>query len=143
MKENTIYGYKLASIGKRLIASLIEAIIFLLPQMLIYYMLGISDYWSRDFELSDIIHSAFSGILVGIIFYPIYSGNLGHRIFNLKVISSENGEDFKKPKNGAIRELLKNVLSFLIIPVIWILWDDKNQNLYDKISKTYVVRRND
>jgi uncharacterized RDD family membrane protein YckC len=59
----------------------------------------------------------------------------------LKVISSETGDDYKKASDGAIRELLKGVLSFFLIPIIWILWDDKNQNLYDKLTKTYVVEK--
>jgi hypothetical protein len=41
-----------------------------------------------------------------------------------------------------MRELLKYVLTFLVIPVIWILWDEKNQNLYDKMTKTLVVEKN-
>ena len=62
-------------------------------------------------------------------------------MFGLKVISSESGNDFKKASDGGIRELLKGVFSFFIIPIIWILWDDKNQNLYDKLTKTYVVEK--
>ena len=53
--------------------------------------------------------------------YPIFTGNLGHRIFNIKVISEETGEDYKAPEKVAIREGLKHVLGFLLIPSIWIL----------------------
>jgi uncharacterized RDD family membrane protein YckC len=34
-------------------------------------------------------------------------------------------------------------LSFLVVPVIWLLFDKKKQNLYDKITKTLVVKRKD
>ncbi|MDC1265189.1 RDD family protein [Flavobacteriaceae bacterium] len=144
MNETKTHGYKLASKGKRLIASLIEGVIFILITMGIYLILGksISEYWNSDFELIEIVYSAIVGLIVGAIFYPIFIRNLGHRIFNLKVISEETGEDYKKPESGAIRECLKYVLSYLIIPIIWILWDEKNQNLYDKLTKTIVVEKN-
>lgn len=144
MNETKIHGYKLASKGKRLIAALIEGIIFILLTMGLYLILGksISDCWDSDFELIEIVYSTITGLIVGAIFYPIFIGNLGHRVFNLKVISEETGEDYKRPESGAIRECLKHVLSYLIIPIIWILWDKKNQNLYDKLTKTLVVEKN-
>ena len=96
-------------------------------------------FFIDDLEPIDVVYSVVYGIVVGAIFYPLFSGNLGYRIFNLKVISAETGEDFNKAENGAIRECLKSVLSYLIIPIIWILWDENNQNLYDKLTKTLVV----
>lgn len=144
MNDTKTHGYKLATKGKRFIASLIEGILFILLTMGFYLILGksISEYWNSDLDLIDIVFSAIAGLIVGAIFYPIFIGNLGHRIFNLKVISEETGEDYKKPESGAIRECLKYVLSYLIIPIIWILWDKKNQNLYDKLTKTLVVEKN-
>ena len=141
MTNNKLHGYTLASKGTRFIASLTEGIIYFIFMAGIYFMLGypIRDLLNSDFELSEIGYSAIAGLIVGAIFYPIFTGNLGHKIFGLKVISSETGEDYKKSTEGAMRELLKNVLSYLIIPIIWILWDEKNQNLYDKLTKTYVV----
>ena len=147
MKEEQIHGYKLASKGKRLIANITEGLIFGIIFLGIYLILGksVSEFWNDlfgDFELLDIVYSLVIGIIIGGIFYPIFIGNLGHRIFNIKVISEETGEDYKKPEKGAIREGLKHVLGILIIPHIWILWDEKNQNLYDKITKTLVVEKN-
>ncbi|WP_299052491.1 RDD family protein [uncultured Polaribacter sp.] len=144
MKETQTHGYKLASKGKRLLAALTEEIIFGILMLLIYLILGktTSEFWdalNSDLQLIDLAYSLATGILIGSIFYPLFTGNLGHKIFKLKVISEENGDDYKKPEKGAIRESLKHILSYLIIPIIWILWDDKNQNLYDKITKTLVV----
>ena len=141
MKDNKLHGYNLASKGTRFIATLTEGVIYLIIMSGIYFILGypIRELYNSDFKLSDIGYSAIFGLIVGAIFYPLFTGNLGHRIFGLKVISSETGEDYKRSAEGAIRELLKNVLGYLIIPVIWILWDEKNQNLYDKLTKTYVV----
>ena len=141
---NNTHGYELASKGKRFIASLIEGIIFILLTMGAYLILGksIYNYWHRDFDLIQVVYSAISGLMVGAIFYPWFTGNLGHKIFKLKVISSETGEDYNTAEKGAIREFLKYVLGFLLIPIIWILWDDNNQNLYDKLTKTLVVNKN-
>jgi len=141
MKDNNLYGYNLASKGTRLLANLTEGLIYFIFMAGIYFILGypVRELFDSDFELSEIGYSAIAGLIVGAIFYPIFTGNLGHKIFGLKVISSETGEDYKKSTEGAIRELLKQVLGYLIIPIIWILWDEKNQNLYDKLTKTYVV----
>ena len=121
-----------------------EGIIFFALSMGIYLILGkpINELWNSDFELADVAHSAIAGIVVGAIFYPMFIGNLGHKIFNLKVISSETGADYSRAEKGAMRECLKYVLAYLIIPIIWILWDEKNQNLYDKLTKTLVVEKN-
>ena len=141
MKDNNLYGYNLASKEKRFLAHLTEGLIYLTFMAGIYFILGypVRELFDSNFELTEIGYSAIAGLIVGAIFYPIFTGNLGHKIFRLKVISSETGEDYKKSTEGAIRELLKQVLGYLIIPVIWILWDEKNQNLYDKLTKTYVV----
>ena len=59
----------------------------------------------------------------------------------LKVISSIDGSDQNKALIGALREGLKNIFSLILIPVIWLLWDKDKQNLYDKVVKTYVVKK--
>lgn len=144
MNERNKHGYKLASKGKRFLATLVEGAIFFLLTIVIYLILGksVSEYFNRELELIDIVYSAIAGLIIGAIFYPFFIGNLGHRIFNLKVISEETGEDYDRAEKGAIRECLKYVLSYLFVPIIWIMWDEDNQNLYDKITKTLVVERN-
>ena len=144
MKETETHGYTLASKTKRFIAFLVEGIIYMLLIMVIYLILGksITEYWNSDFELIEIGYSAIMGLIIGAIFYPIFIGNLGHRIFKLKVISAETGADYNRAEKGAIRECLKYVLGYLFVPIIWIIWDHKNQNLYDKITKTLVVEKN-
>jgi uncharacterized RDD family membrane protein YckC len=59
----------------------------------------------------------------------------------LKVISAENGIIQSNAKTGAIREALKSIFSIVFIPMVWLLWDDNRQNLYDKVVKTYVVKK--
>ncbi|MFV8226109.1 RDD family protein [Christiangramia aquimixticola] len=137
------HGYELASKSDRLFASIIQSVILTLGLILIYLLINepISEIWKDDIELTDVLFAVIQAIIIGIVFYPLFSGNLGHKIFGLKVISSETGADFNKYDEGALREFFKTLLSYLFIPVIWILWDKKNQNLYDKITKTYVVKK--
>jgi uncharacterized RDD family membrane protein YckC len=141
------FGYELASKSQRLFASLVGGIIVAVVIVILVIGMGVDleSIPEEDsyFNITEILFSAFLGLLLGVIFYPLFAGNLGHRIFGIKVISSETGEDHKSPLQGALREVLKNVLSFLVVPVIWLLFDKKKQNLYDKITKTLVVKRKD
>ena len=147
--SNLVHGYKLASKGTRLLANLTEAFIFFIFCMIIFVPLIIFKIITKDFYPED--HPYFYiakpeyvtilSLIIGAVFYPIFTGNLGHRIYNLKVISCESGSDYNKAYEGAIREFLKYMLGYFVFPMIWILWDDKNQNLYDKLTKTLVVEK--
>ena len=59
----------------------------------------------------------------------------------IKVIFIESGEDQKSIFFGIYRELLKSILGYFIVPIIWLFWDKNYQNLYDKIVKTIVFYR--
>ena len=137
--EEEYFGYKLATKWERFIASLIETLILIIPILIITK----GEYLNNDSYISfyDIIINTILAVIVGGLMYPIWSGNIGHKIFGLKVISKEDGEDIKKPISGIIREFSKTILTYLIIPVMWLFWDKDRQNLYDKISKTIVVKK--
>ncbi len=143
MEKQPVYNYKVASKGKRLLAHLLEGIIYLFVTMLYYLALGssVDDYFNREVNIEDVLYSALATIVTGFVFYPIFSGNLGHKLLGLKVISSKTGEQYNIASDGAIRELLKYLGGFLIIPVVWLLWDNENQNLYDKVTETFVVEK--
>ncbi|PKA99567.1 transcriptional regulator with XRE-family HTH domain [Flavobacteriaceae bacterium MAR_2009_75] len=143
INSNLVHGFILASKGKRFLANVLENIIYAITIFIPYIVYKTPSF--KEFINGEnpigFEFAAIFGLIVGAVFYPMFTGNLGHRIFRLKVISSEDGNDYNKATEGAIRELLKGVLGFFIIPIIWILWDDKNQNLYDKLTKTYVVEK--
>lgn len=141
MENPPVYKYQIASKGKRFLAHLLEGVIYLIITLIYYKILGnsIDDYLNREISVTDVLYSALASIITGLIFYPIFSGNIGHKLLGLKVISSKSGEEFKYASDGALRELLKYLGGFLIIPVVWLLWDKENQNLYDKITETFVV----
>jgi uncharacterized RDD family membrane protein YckC len=131
------FGYKLASKQDRFFATVIETIALALPALV---------FTGDNGAIGEIIgfggQILFSAIL-GAVFYKMWSGNLGHKIMGLKVISTVDGADQNIPLTGAIREGLKNIFGIVLIPVIWLLWDEDSQNLYDKVVKTYVVKKKD
>jgi uncharacterized RDD family membrane protein YckC len=139
----TCFGYQLASRKERFLAFLTETLIILIPYI---FFVGWNDIFNvKDDSVAGYIKDAFTGAVIasflGAIFYPFWGGNLGHRIFGLKVISAKTGKDFNKPWNGALREFAKNFLVAFILPGLWLLRDAKNQNSYDQILETYVVRK--
>lgn len=132
------FGYELARRRERGFAALVESIIIAIPLLLIF---GESFLKADPYSLGSIVGWTIFSAMLGAIFYPIWSGNLGHKIMGLKVISAVDGTDLNKPMEGALREGLKSIFCYVIIPVIWLLWDDDRQNLYDKVVKTYVVKK--
>lgn len=141
------FGYELARRRERFFATLAEGIIIYIPCLMIYSAIQGSNFWNDDHDyfsiqsLKETVGWAIFATVLGAIFYPMWSGNLGHKIMGLKVISSVDGNDQNNAGSGALREALKSVLGFLVLPIIWLLWDDNRQNLYDKAVKTYVVKK--
>ncbi len=125
----------LASPTKRFWAEMINAIIFGWPILAIRQ--GSEFTWISKDDLYIIPIT----VITSAIFYPFFSGSLGHRILGIKVVSIESGEDKKSIFFGIYRELLKSILGYFIVPIIWLFWDKNYQNLYDKIVKTIVVYR--
>lgn len=141
------FGYTLARRRDRFMALLVESIIISIPIIFIYSTFFTDSLQNDDYayfsieSIQETIAWAILSAVLAAVFYPMWSGNLGHKIMGLKVISSVDGSDQNNAVNGALREALKTILSLLIFPVIWLLWDDDRQNLYDKAMKTYVVKK--
>ncbi len=129
------FGYQLARRRERFFASILESIIVWIPLTLI---IGVND---SPYDPESILGWTIASVIFGAILYPIFSGNLGHKILGLKVISIVDGTDQNKAGAGALREGLKSVFGLVLIPLIWLLWDDDRQNLYDKVVKTIVVKK--
>ncbi len=132
------FGYELARRRERFFAMIIQAIIISIPVLLLS---ADSNEEYKPYSLSSIAGGAILSAILGAIFYSIWGGNLGHKIMGLNVISADTGEIQRNAKTGAIREALKSVFSLFFIPAIWLLWDEDRQNIYDKVVKTYVVKK--
>lgn len=139
-----IKDVEIASKTRRFFAFLIDyCIIQTIYFSYMYFVENITfwNYLDKDFDAFDILTGALIALIYGSIIYPIFSGNLGHRILGLKVVNIENNSNFNKFYEGAFREFLKDFCIVLLIPNFWILFDKQNQNLYDKLFKTIVVKR--
>jgi uncharacterized RDD family membrane protein YckC len=142
------FGYKLAPIGTRFGAMFVSGIITIIPAVLVFLAITNNNY---DYPEGDIFspnsmqeNFIFIGVevLLALIFYPAFGGNMGHAMFGLQVISANDGTVQKNAGMGALREGLKGLFGFVLIPIIWLLWDENRQNLYDKVTQTYVVLKN-
>jgi uncharacterized RDD family membrane protein YckC len=134
----------IASKTSRLLAFLIDTILIqTLYLSYIYYAQNIKfwDYLEKDFDLFETLIGTLIALFYGCLIYPLFSGNLGHRIMGLKVVTLEDQSNFKEFYEGGFREFLKSICVVLILPVFWIFFDKKNQNTYDKLFKTIVVKR--
>jgi uncharacterized RDD family membrane protein YckC len=135
---------EIASKTRRLLAFLIDYSIIQSIFFSYIYLVEKTTFWDyldKDFDIFDALIGTIIALVYGCIIYPIFSGNLGHRIMGLKVVNIENSSNFNKFYEGGLREFIKDFCIILIIPNIWVLFDKKNQNIYDKIFKTIVVKR--
>jgi len=115
VSNDKYFGYELARRRERLFATTIEGIIIIVPFLLLFE----EDSIGNDiYSFSSIVFFGILAAILGAIFYPMWGGNLGHKIMGLKVISAENGEIQNNAKTGAIREALKSVFSLVFIPVV-------------------------
>lgn len=143
---NLRFGYELANWWQRLLGNLI-----MLAPTVFFFIIYIALYlFTEDTDLEDPFSNPVAevvglaivgtGILMGAVFYPLWGGNLGHKVLGLKVISSKDGTDIRHGGTGAVREVCKLLLEPFWIPCIMLLWDKNRQNLYDKMTEGYVVK---
>lgn len=130
--------FELASFGQRFGA-------YFLTKVIIIIFFFVFDSTSSDIESSnsfwlDIMYAGvFSGVFNGF-FYPFFAGNLGHKLLGIMVVSKKDNSPLNNFFLGYTREFLKEALSVLVVPVIWLFFDKEKQNLYDKIQDTIVVK---
>lgn len=138
--NNIIEDYEIASRSDRLIGYVILNVFILI----IFFALGGTE---KELELEesdgfwlDLLYSGLAGGIFFGVFYPFFSGNLGHKLMGLKVVKIVDRSPVNDIFSGFWREFLKFAFSYLVIPNLWILFDKKKQNLYDKISGTIVIK---
>jgi uncharacterized RDD family membrane protein YckC len=116
---------------------------------------GLILYLILTFIISNLLHSIFkplninftewliiTAVLINFISYKLFSGNIGHVILSMKVVKADTMEDFNNPIFGLAREFIKSILltMFFIIHAL-IIFDKRNQNVYDKFLNTIVVNK--
>ena len=139
--------HQLASKWQRFTAHLLEMILLgVIAISLVYMVDGDVDALFRDSNKSifnsfeNFYGSLLAGIL-GAILYPRFSGNIGHRLMGIKLIEIKTGAECRSSWKGFKREFVKSLFYILIIPNLWILFDHRNQNYYDRIFGIVAVRK--
>jgi uncharacterized RDD family membrane protein YckC len=158
-------GTPLASWGSRLGAYLIDALVLLVPTLILFFVLvagavGVSG-GDEDASAGAVIGALILWFIFVAAIYLLYAPLLmarhgerngqtwGKQLLNIRVIR-DSGQPFNFGA-GALREV---VLKFLgvniassIIPIIpwflnffWPLWDDQNRAIHDMVVSTHVVR---
>ena len=137
---------EIAGRGLRLLAYLIDAVIFLVIIGILGAALAVIDpenpiftaddsslsYKLLDRLISTVIYVFFSAFLEG----SSLQASLGKRILNLKVCDTEYRTiNFKTA-------LKRNAAKMIPFAVIAILFNDKNQGFHDQLADTLVVKRN-
>lgn len=144
-RRDNYFGYRLASPTQRLIAVVLESVIILIINWALLWTFDVDSsdmLLFNDNSIADIAIRIGISAFLGALYYTLWSGNLGHKIMGLKVISSKDGSDQNSAKMGTLREGLKSLLGLFVIPSLWLLWDRDNRNLYDLITNTLVVEKN-
>jgi hypothetical protein len=98
MENSTITkDVEIASKTSRLLAFLIDNLI--IQTIFFSYIYFIEDitlwnYLDKEFDLFDTLTGTLIALIYGSLIYPIFSGNIGHRIMGLKVVNIENKSNF-------------------------------------------------
>ena len=113
MNRTQTHDYKLASKGKRFLATLVETIII---TVFVYILQSFTSIKILEIGIKgEFIYYGFVAVVIGS-FYPQYLGNIGHAIFKLKVISSETGEDYNQQiAVKRVKEGIKGILNIICV----------------------------
>lgn len=139
-----MHSNKIASKSRRFFSFVIDSVIIQFAYFLYFYFvkgLTLFDYFDVELDLADTLYPILFSTIYGALVYPIFSGNLGHKITGIYVFDDVEKKQFNKFYEGAAREFLKSICTILIIPHLWILFNSKNQNIYDAFFKTIVLKR--
>lgn len=141
--RDSVTGLQLAGWGRRVVATLIDALVLLVPDLLLWALTGTIASWTYRI-LAFAIQSIY---LVWLLSLP--SGQtIGNRVAKTKVVDATTGQpltlslSLKRWGLMAIFSLSIYLLVGLILEpldALWPLWDTRRQTLHDKFAGTIVV----
>ena len=155
---------QLASWGTRLGAYIIDALVIIVPTLVVLGILGIGFLANSDDDntgffalVGGLILTVLVLVVISFLYAPLLmkregarnGQTLGKQWLGIRVVR-DNGQPFSFG-SAAVREvLLKNLavgIASSIIPLLpwflnffWPLWDDQNRALHDMASSTHVVK---
>ncbi|MFB2539242.1 MULTISPECIES: RDD family protein [unclassified Acinetobacter] len=142
--------YEFAGFGRRLLATIIDAIILAIVTAILSSILQMMGVLSPLENVENIealqaavlkqqLFSNIFGLIVTVILWMKWAGTPGKRLLKLKVLDAKTGN--KISFGQAILRYFAYILSTLplFLGFFWIIWDKQKQSFHDKIAKTVVV----
>ncbi len=142
-----------ASFGQRLGATLVDALILVVPLNILFFILAAAFSAGVD-ESTGEVDGAAAGVsillwvLISVAAFPYYilleggatGQTLGKKAVGIRVVSMQTGGPIGYGK-AFVRTLIRSFISFCIclLGYLWMLWDKEKQTWHDKISDSVVV----
>lgn len=163
-EDNESEDYILAEYQQRFFALLINLVVFIFILFIISgrSLFDETNSESSTSEFADFIISAIVWSAFNAIFYPFFSGTLGHKIMGIMIVESIKIEKFNtidmilKPNHpfeidiidrklnrffrALYREFFKIIFLSFIFPCLWIFLNKTRKCLHDYILNTTVIK---
>lgn len=127
----------------RVVASLIDTILFMIIILPILTLIYGTEYWTSDsihFGFWDVMLNYIFPAIAVILFWVYKSATPGKMALRLKIVDAETGQAV------SVGRLIGRYLGYyiatipLLIGIIWVGFDKKKQGWHDKLARTVVVR---
>lgn len=127
----------------RVVAALIDSVIFLLCAAIPLSLLYGAEYWSSSMRLHggwDLFIQYLAPAILSIWFWTRFMGTPGKLIMGLQVVDANTGEALSKPQ--ALGRYLGYYVSIvpLMLGIIWVAFDVRKQGWHDKLAGTLVIK---
>ena len=136
--------YEYAGFWVRTLAGIIDTILILIITLPLLTFIYGSEYWDSDQFIQgtwDVLVNYILPAIVVIIFWVYKSATPGKIIMGLSIVDSMTGA---KPSNA---QFIGRYISYyvscipLLLGIIWVGIDKRNQGWHDKLAKTLVLKR--
>lgn len=134
----------LASWGLRVLATLVDYVVLILPELLIYTIA-----WSSSSLLARVMVIVLQGVYLVWLLAKPNGQTIGNRFAKTKVVNARTGRTLtfsQSLQRWLFIALFTVVFAFVpvlalleLLDVLWPLWDKRNQTLHDKFAQTLVV----
>jgi uncharacterized RDD family membrane protein YckC len=115
----------------RLVAVIIDALILLIPNVIIYVVIG----GTFGNLLSFLI-----GLAYAVYFWTSTGQTPGKKMMKLKVVKADGG-NILTPGEAVIRYIAQIISGIpLFLGYLWVIWDPKHEAWHDKIASTKVLK---
>jgi uncharacterized RDD family membrane protein YckC len=131
MQETVTRETVCAGFGDRFIAFLIDAVILLIPNLILYLVIG---------GVVGNVLSFVVGIAYSVYFWTSTGQTPGKKMMSLKVVKADGGA-ILTPGEAVVR-YIGQIISGIVVLLgyLWVIWDPKHEAWHDKIAGTKVIK---